>query len=261
MSLTLVQLSDPHVLPEGERFGDVIDTYAALAAALHRAQDFAPDAIIISGDLAQSDQGYPALVQLLHELHTPVYLLPGNHDNPFLIRRLLGRHGRFTDPDFLHYRIDDLPLTLLMLDTHQPDSDRGLLCAARRHWLQQQLDACAGQPVLLFMHHPPIDCGIPFMDALGLDEREAFLAMIGGYPNIVAIACGHLHRPLYAQLGRLPVLVAPSTAYQTPADFKSNSETFNLDSPALLLHRWSAEQGLVSHLIPIATTPSQPYPA
>src|ERR1700759_2014338 len=76
----LAQLSDPHIrLGEGER-----EAAAALARAVAavNALDPAPDAVLLTGDLANGGDGREdALVKgLIAPLRMPVHALPGTHD-------------------------------------------------------------------------------------------------------------------------------------------------------------------------------------
>jgi 3',5'-cyclic AMP phosphodiesterase CpdA len=77
----LVQLGDPHV---GADWGDG-DTVAMLAAAVEcvRALEPNPDAVLISGDLADHalDVEYEQVRQLLAPLQAPLSVWPGNHDD------------------------------------------------------------------------------------------------------------------------------------------------------------------------------------
>src|SRR4051794_27464326 len=84
----LVQLSDPHI---GADWADA-DSVAGLAAAVAAvgALPFRPDAVLVSGDLADhaTDAEYEQVRELLAPLDGRLHVLPGNHDD----RRGLHRH-------------------------------------------------------------------------------------------------------------------------------------------------------------------------
>jgi len=94
----LVQLSDPHV---GADWGDG-DSVARLAAAVAsvRALEPNPDAVLISGDLADhaADSEYEKVRELLAPLEAPLYVLPGNHDDRLALRRHFGVPGAEDQP-------------------------------------------------------------------------------------------------------------------------------------------------------------------
>src|SRR3954463_4173658 len=75
----LAQLTDPHI-----RLGDDAPARplaAAVAAVV--ALDPAPDAVLVSGDLADTGdpREYARVRELLAPLPMPYHVLPGNHDN------------------------------------------------------------------------------------------------------------------------------------------------------------------------------------
>ncbi len=78
----LAQLSDPHIRmpPEDEGSGAALE--AAVRSVL--ALDPLPDAVIVTGDLADgaAPAEYERVRELLEPLPMPVYVLPGNHDDP-----------------------------------------------------------------------------------------------------------------------------------------------------------------------------------
>src|ERR671928_114140 len=86
----LVQLSDPHV---GADWGGG-DPVAMLAAAVEcvRALEPNPDAVLVSGDLADhaADAEYEQVRELLAPLEAPLYVLPGNHDDRLALPRHFG---------------------------------------------------------------------------------------------------------------------------------------------------------------------------
>src|SRR5215208_1978234 len=86
----LVQLSDLHI---GGTWGGG-DPVASLAAAVAtvRALDPAPDAVLVSGDLADNaaDAEYELAIELLAPLGDAVHVLPGNHDDRDALHRHFG---------------------------------------------------------------------------------------------------------------------------------------------------------------------------
>src|ERR671936_205026 len=111
----LVQLSDPHI---GAEWGGG-DSVAGLAAAVEsvRALEPNPDALLISGDLADhaADTEYEQVRELLAPLEAPVYVLPGNHDDRLALRRHFGVPGADGEP--VQYSADLGPLRLVVLDS------------------------------------------------------------------------------------------------------------------------------------------------
>ena len=53
----------------------------------------------------------------------------------------------------------------------------------RLAWLEVELQRTE-KDVYIFMHHPPFDIGLPYMDRIKLDEAVTFGKLIANYKNI-----------------------------------------------------------------------------
>jgi Calcineurin-like phosphoesterase len=101
--------------------------------------------------------------ELLAPLQTPVYVLPGNHDDRRALHRNFGVPGADGEP--AQYAVDLGPLRLVVLDTTRPGEDAGALDAELLGWLDAELATSPELPTLLAMHHPPFVTGVPACDA------------------------------------------------------------------------------------------------
>src|SRR5919204_4386457 len=114
----LVQLSDPHI---GATWADA-DPVAGLTAAVEAVRRLpdAPDAVLVSGDLADhaADEEYEIVRELLARLGAPVYALPGNHDDRDTLRRHFGLPAPPGAP--VQYAVDLGPMRLVVLDSQRP---------------------------------------------------------------------------------------------------------------------------------------------
>ena len=92
---------------------------ARLAAAIEsiRAVRPQPDALLVSGDIADhaTDEEYERVRELLAPLEAPLYVLPGNHDDRRALHRHFGVPGGDGEP--VRYSVDLGPLRLVVLDT------------------------------------------------------------------------------------------------------------------------------------------------
>jgi len=91
-AIRLLQLSDPHLY--GNVTGTLrgVVTRSSLQSVLHHAHGriAAADAILLTGDLVNDDPaGYATVRELLGSAGRPVWCLPGNHDDPAVMRREL----------------------------------------------------------------------------------------------------------------------------------------------------------------------------
>jgi Icc protein len=246
----LVQLSDPHI---GADWGDG-DSVTLLAAAVEsvRALEPNPDAVLISGDLADHavDVEYERVRELLGPIEAPLYVLPGNHDDRLALRRHFDVPGADGQP--VQYAADLGPLRLVVLDSTRAGEDRGELDADRLAWLDATLAAAPGIPTLLALHHPPLATGIPGFDKVGLPpaDRQALGTVIEGHPQVRRIVAGHMHRTVSAELGGRTVLAVPSTYVQAQLDFDAEEVQVSAEPSGFAVHA-VLDGELVSHVQPV----------
>ena len=246
----LVQLSDLHV---GADWGGG-DSVAMLAAAVEsvRAVEPNPDAVLISGDLADHavDIEYDQVRELLAPLDAPLYVLPGNHDDRLALRRHFDVPGADGQP--VQYAADLGPLRLVVLDSTRTGEDRGELDADRLAWLEATLAAAPDTPTLVALHHPPLATGIPGFDRIGLPEadRRALGRVIEGHRQVRRIVAGHMHRAVSAELGGRSVLAVPSTYVQARLDFRVEEVGLSAEPSGFAVHAM-LDGELVSHVQPV----------
>src|SRR6185295_9432260 len=149
-----------------------IDTAGFLERAVTHvmALDPRPDIVLATGDLVDGGkpEEYAFLRELLAPLAMPVYLIPGNHDARDAMRAAFPDHTYLPPSGFLQYAIEDRPVRLLALDTLVDGKPYGELCTERLGWLESRLGE-QDRPTVIFMHHPPFDCGIAAFDRAKLN--------------------------------------------------------------------------------------------
>ncbi len=260
--MLIAQISDLHIRPRGKPAYRVSETNMLVARALAalRALTPAPDLVVITGDLTDwgLPEEYALLRQLLAVLPMPVLMIPGNHDRRAEL--LDAFSGAADGHGFIGFVHDAGPLRLIGLDTLVPGASHGALCGDRLAALEHALAGRADTPTMIFMHHPPFDCGIAHMDRIALTEgREAFLRIVAANPQIERVLCGHHHRPIQTRLAGTLVQIAPSVAHQVTLDLGPDGEgSMTMEPPAFLLHRW-ADGALVTHQAYVEAYPG-PFP-
>lgn len=264
--MLIAQITDLHVRPRGRLAYDRVDTNAMLRAAVTTLVNLPqrPDVVLATGDLTDCGlvEEYEVLREVLAPLSMPVYLVPGNHDRRENMRAVFAAAGYLPDDgEFLHYAIDDHAVRLVGLDTVVPGEGHGLLCPRRLEWLEDQLLQAPGDPTVIFMHHPPFLTGLADMDRINCRGGDAMADIVGRFPNVERVLCGHHHRPIQARWAGTLASVAPSTAHQVVLDLvpDNSPSMFNLEPPAFQLHVWSPYTGLVSHTAYVDAFPG-PYP-
>jgi Icc protein len=256
--MLIAQISDMHVKAEGELLYRRIDTARSLerAVAHVNALDPRPAIVIATGDLVEGGkpEEYARLKRLLTPLAMPVHLIPGNHDARDALRAAFTDHAYLPRTGFLHYTIETLPVRLIALDTLVPGKGYGALCRERLDWLEARL-AESARPTILFMHHPPFDCGIDAFDNFKLNEGGERLAdIVRKCGNVERVMCGHVHRPIQVRWAGTMASIAPSTAHQATLDLHPHAPlSMMMEPPGIALHLWRAGTGLVTHVSYIGT--------
>ncbi|QHF03494.1 phosphodiesterase [Pseudomonas asturiensis] len=257
--MLIAQISDAHVRPHGQLYQGVVDSNAMLAAAVDQLNrlDPAPDLILFSGDLV--DEGHPDEYAMARELLKPLkarlMLIPGNHDHRENLRRAFPEHTYFDDDQSCHFVYSGPePVRIIGLDISVPEQHHGDMSDAATQWLERTLALEPDKPTLIMMHQPPFSSGIPYIDEYRCESGERLAEVVSRYPAVERIVCGHIHRFMQLRFGGTLLCTAPSTttaiALQLRADAK---EASYLEPPALLLHHWTPENGLITHLVPVGT--------
>ncbi len=252
--MIIAHITDLHCRPRGLPAMRVCETNTLTERALRALRDFSPkpDALVISGDLTNNGRmdEYAALKEMLDRLiDIPVYVIPGNHDHRANMRAALGHlPGVTSHPHFIQFAVENLPVRLVMLDTHIPGKTDGELCAERLEWLDTTLAAVPDKPTIVVMHHPSFACGIQHMDGIILREPQAFNAIIGRHKQVELVLTGHHHRQITTRIAQATAMIGPGVAHIVELDlFSDNPGVWNLEPACFLLHCWVEGQGIVTH--------------
>jgi len=209
----LVQLTDPHILGDAEARFDGVDTDATLGVVVTavNALECPPDAVLMTGDLVhEPDPGaYDRLAQQLRRLRAPVFCLAGNHDDPAMIHARLNRDGIST-----RRLIAIGGWLLILLDTWQPGTHAGRLPPAELQFLGDSLAGAGQARVLIALHHPPVNIGSPWMDAMGLENPQDLFAVLDACPAVRGIIWGHIHQEFHLRRRGKELYGTPSTCVQ-----------------------------------------------
>ena len=239
----------PHEKPEELNRQRFRATLARLLDAPNR-----PDMLVLTGDITDrgDEESYQRTAELLADCPFPVWPMVGNHDTR---AELLQAFPQVSAEDgFLQYVIEQDGLRILLLDTLEEGRHGGAFCERRKAWLEARLDEAPDTPALIFMHHPPAVSGIGWMDP-GPDEPwiRRVAAALSGREQVLAIHCGHLHRPLATTFGGMPLGVTPSVAPLVAMDLRpidptrpDGRELITTEPPSYAMHRWDGTN-LVTH--------------
>ncbi len=190
------------------------------------------DFCVISGDLTnQGDaRAYAWLKNRLEKFPLRTFLMVGNHDVRDSFSKAFPDTGRDENGFIQHTHETDHGM-FLFLDTLKGPVSEGEYCPARRDWLAGQLKAAALKPVWIFMHHPPFDIGLPYMDRIKLEEPEAFSEVLSAHKDIRHIFFGHVHRAAYVNWRGIPCTCLPGTNHQIPLKRESVGTPYSVEPP------------------------------
>lgn len=199
--MKFIHLSDIHYLADAKSVHD-LDPRSRLEAAVSSICTNFSDAelCMVTGDLADRAEpdAYREVGALLDRLPMPWHPLLGNHDIRATARAAMPSRPWHTD-GFLQYDIPTGAGRFIAIDSVHEGHNPGRLCEARLGWLKTCLNAAqdADEDVYLFMHHPPFDIGIPWLDGMKMLDGDRLAAVLGGYDNIRHLFMGHVHRPCH----------------------------------------------------------------
>ncbi len=217
----LVQITDTHIQPPGERLYDLVDTAAHLRATVAEINRIrpAPDLVVVTGDLVEraDAESYAHFLELIAPLEMPVYVLPGNHDEPEMMASLLAGTPHFpvTDDTF-QYSVEINGFRMLALNSHAGGSELPELDGDHLAWLQRELPR-SDAPTVLAIHHPPMQTGIEFIDMGGSDWYQGLKDVLSGEHNVRLVICGHCHTDLVGRVAGIPVYMSGAIAHQLVA--------------------------------------------
>jgi 3',5'-cyclic AMP phosphodiesterase CpdA len=213
-----------------------------------------PDMLVLSGDITDHGdrESYERTAELLAACPFPVWPMVGNHDTR---AELLHAFPQVKAEDgFVHYVLEQDGLRIIFLDTLEEGRHGGAFCERRQAWLETRLDEAPATPTLIFMHHPPVVSGIEWMDPAA-DEPwvRRVAAALRGRQQVLAIHCGHLHRPLAGSFEDIPLCVTPSVAPLVAMDLRpidrndpDERDLITTEPPTYAMHRWDGAS-LVTH--------------
>lgn len=221
--MKILQITDPHLFGSAAGALRGVVTDASLRRVLDEAYAHVPDhaAVLVTGDLVQDDpSGYLRFASLFASSRKPVLCIPGNHDEPAIMRRSLAHPpfqmcGTFSAQGW----------QLVMLDSCDPGHVGGRLTTQELERLDRAL---AGSPAhaLVCLHHHPVAMGSRWIDTVGLANPDEFWRVIDSHAHVKAVVWGHVHQEYEGRRGNVRLLATPSTG----AQFLPQSDRYAVDT-------------------------------
>jgi 3',5'-cyclic AMP phosphodiesterase CpdA len=215
--MKIIQVTDVHLVPDKREMHGV-NPFDRLSICIKDIELNHQDAelCVISGDLSHKGQikSYEALAEILTGLSIPYRLMVGNHD---IRANLLSVFPDVpTDPNGFIQSFLDIDIgRLIFLDTVAEGEKFGCFCEDRAEWLADHLTTSGERPVYLFLHHPPLDIGLPNIDRMRLLYGDQLLARtLAPFDNVQHMFFGHVHRPTAGNWNGISFSSLRGTAHQ-----------------------------------------------
>ena len=241
--MRIVHLSDAHVSRESKPYLPGVDLGARCRKAVRACAALQPaaDLVMLGGDML--DDGptpdYRTLAGLLEGLAAPVHLCLGNHDSLDAFR--LAPLPTFPAGCGGYYSFGAGDLRLINLFTAAERRGKGSIDRAQLEWLGSELETT--RRALIFMHHPPVDVGIPWLDAIKLGNSLEFWEIVEPFAaRIEGIFFAHVHMQLSLERGGILLASPPAAGWQFRADpVAARAETSDELPGFNVIDTWTAE--------------------
>ena len=242
--MKLVVLSDIHIdLPLDDQ--KYPGNLARLETAIERINTAYSDAdlVVIAGDLA--DRGrfaepYEALKEALENLSPRYALTLGNHDDRDTFCRVFG-NVHCDENGYIQstHELDGTRILVLdsTTDAPAPKGFRGArdawgqLDTPRLDMLKRWLQETNGQPVIVILHHPPLQLGLSG-DPMLLREPEALIDALVDYGNVRHVISGHIHTTTTAFHRGIPFTTLSGGCTTVSEDFGRRENRLRRTGPA-----------------------------
>lgn len=206
----LVQLTDTHLMARADSVMHDVNLDASLRAVLDlvRINRHRPDLLLATGDLTQdgSPEAYQRLRGILEQADWPVRCLPGNHDDPQVLRQAMGLWAQPVT-DIGAWRI-------ILLDSTVPGSNAGHIDDAQFDLLEQAAALAGDRHVLIALHHNPVLIQSDYTDTMMVDNAQELFQRLAAIPRARILLWGHVHQAFDRRRHHLRMLATPSTCFQ-----------------------------------------------
>ena len=206
--MKIILLADPHLNYKGQVAHDGYDSNAQFLKILENLKKEEFDHLIILGDTCYEEgefEIYDWFFDEIEKLNTPFDIISGNHDNPELIIQILDLPTVHTYDKQIFYAKEIGGRSALFLDTTD-----GVINGQQEKWLKEKL-LTNTEDLLIFMHHPPCNAGIPFMDSQHyLKNRKQLLPLLKSQDYRIDVFSGHYHSDKDLQFDNCHIHICPS---------------------------------------------------
>ncbi len=216
--------------------GALPDANLSEAVAVLKNQTPKPDLIMLGGDLLDDGQkgNYEPIADLFKDFQVPLHIVVGNHDDLKTLKNSsLLEKGR-DNPGYGSF--DHGHLHIILLNTAVTGKSHGTIAEEQLLWLSEDLSGNHDKPVLIFMHHHPIDSGIPWLDKMKLENANEFWEIVPPYSkNILGVFFSHLHIQISTVIRGVLVASPPALCFQYSGNNNASKAELSAEQPGFNL--------------------------
>jgi Icc protein len=194
--LNFIHLSDTHLHINPAFNGDGNNPFTPLQGTNALIQNistlpFPIDFVLHTGDVMNDpdvEEDYQIAREVLSKIKYPIYYLPGNHDKPKGIRRVLNGTAH------TYYDFEVNGIQIAALDSKIPGSHAGLISDEQMDWLNDLCTAPDNRPLIVALHHHPIPLNISWLDEIVLQNGEKLhQTLLKARNRLRCVLYGHIH--------------------------------------------------------------------
>ena len=188
--ISLIQFTDPHLTENKKtkvKEWSTHESFERIVAFIEKNER--PDFIVATGDISNdgTKKSYIAYQKGIGRFKKPVYTILGNHDNHKNFRTVFGTKFR---------SIEKITLSetwlMIAIDSTSINKVSGYITKQQMDSLRKLIKNNKDKNIVIFLHHQPIKMGF-WIDQVGLENSDQFIAAITNQPNIKAVIWGHVH--------------------------------------------------------------------
>jgi 3',5'-cyclic-AMP phosphodiesterase len=206
-----VQMTDLHLgdRDHAQRAAACIDEINALPMKI--------DCVVVTGDMTMDnilrDDVADEARRVLGAIKAPVSFLPGNHDiDPNNLSATVAAYQRTFGPACSMVEHEGVVFLFVYTEPIRQGFDVPGLNIYE--WVERELDAAKGKPVIIFHHSPSMDDFYKgrFHDVWKAQARERWHGIVESHKNVKAVIAGHFHRDEFHWIGDVPLYICPPVA-------------------------------------------------
>jgi len=235
--MKIAQITDLHIDLDGQ-YPFNIDVRKNFLDILELAVKESPDHLVVTGDFCV-DKGleeiYLWIKSHLNQLPFSYDIIAGNHDDSVMMAHVFELEHLLND-DELYFAKKIGRTHCLFLDT-----SKGFHSENQLKWIKRQLKSNT-ENLVVFMHHPPLKAGIPFMDEkYPLQDMHAIQKIFFSYPHNISVFSGHYHIEKTVVHKNITLMVTPACYFQ----ISQKSAEFSVDHHRIGMRMIELEGGMV----------------